>query len=165
MVCAPQLPLPNNRRPQEILLNLFSFLRPVAVLLVVVGIQTLPDRASAEERAYQSRSTAVLDFATGNFVAAGNATHLGSYIESGNVSISPTGQVEGSATLTAANGDELWVDFTGELNASTGTITATITFDGATTGRFKDATGTASLVAQFQLDGTITVVVEGTIDY
>ena len=125
---------------------------------------TLSDRASAEERAYHSRSTAQFVNATGGFVATGNGTHLGSYTESGNVSISSTGQVEGSATLTAANGDELYVVITGEVNA-TGEIIGTITFEGATTGRFKDATGSASLVAQIQPDGTITIVVEGTIDY
>jgi hypothetical protein len=150
-------------------MNRFSLLCPVAVLLVAAGIVTLPDRASAEERAYRSRSTALLNLATGDFVAAGNATHLGKYTESGSISISGGDltalHVEGSATLTAANDDELHLDFTGTLNFLTGTITATITFDGAITGRFKDATGSASLVAQFQPDGTITVVVEGTIDY
>jgi hypothetical protein len=144
-------------------------LRSVVVLLVAAGILTLPDRASAEERAYQSRSTALLNLATGDFVAAGNATHLGKYTEIGSVSISgddPTAlHAEGSATLTAANGDELDVSFTGTLNFLTGTITATLTFDGAPTGRFQDATGSGTLVAQFQPDGTIAVVVEGTIDY
>lgn len=149
-------------------MNLFTFLRPVAILLVVAGILTLPDRASAEERAYHSRSTALLS-PTLDFVAAGNATHLGNYTEMGSLSISgndPTAlHVEGSATLTAANGDELDVSFTGQLNFVTGAITATLTFDGAADGRFQDATGSGSLVAQFQPDGTITVVVEGTIDY
>ena len=150
-------------------MNLFSFLRPVVILLLVVGSVTFSNRASAEERAYQSRSTAVLDFATGNFVAAGNATHLGKYIESGKVSITgddPTAlNVAGSAILTAANGDELRVAITGTLDFSTGAIIGTITFDGATEGRFKDATGSASLEAQIQPDGTVTIVVEGTIDY
>jgi len=150
-------------------MNLFHLLRPVAVLLAVVGSVVFSARASGEERAYHSRSTAVLNLETGNFLAAGNGTHLGNYTEVGNVSISGNDpealHVEGSATLTAANGDELCLDFTGQLNFLTGTITATITFDGATTGRFKDATGSASLVAQFQPDGTIAVVVVGTIDY
>ena len=54
---------------------------------------------------------------------------------------------------------------TGEFNPFSGTIIGTITFEGATTGRFKDATGSASLEAQIQPDGTISVVVDGTIDY
>ena len=150
-------------------MNLFHLLRPVVVLLLAVGILTLPDRASAEERAYLSRSTALLDLATGDFVAAGNGTHLGRYIESGNVSITgedPTAlDVEGSATLTGTRGDVLCVAITGKMNFFTGTITGTITFEGAPAGRFEDATGSASVVAQVQPDGTIAVVVEGTIDY
>ena len=150
-------------------MNLFRFLRPVAVLLVAAGILTLSDRASAEERTYRSRSTALLDLATGDFVAAGKATHLGNYTETGNVAIwgdDPTAlHVEGSATLIAANDDELCVVITGEMNFLTGTITGTLTFDGATEGRFEDATGSASLVAQVQPDGTISVDVVGTIDY
>ena len=142
---------------------------PVVVLLLAVGIVALPDRASGEERAYHSRSTALLDIASGNFVAAGNATHLGSYTELGNIKITgddPTAlHVEGSATLTAANGDVLCVVIIGEMNFFTGTITGTLTFDGATTGRFEDATGSAKLVAQVQSDGTIAVAVVGTIDY
>jgi len=151
-------------------MNLFSLLRPVAVLLLAVGILTLSDRASAAERAYHSRSTALLNLETGDFVAAGNGTHLGSYLESGNVSITgldPTAlHVEGSATLRGAHGDELCVDITGTMDFFAGTIIGTITFDGATTGgRFEDATGSASLVAQVQPDGTIAVVVVGMIDY
>jgi hypothetical protein len=147
----------------------FSFLRPVLVVLVAVGILTSPNRASAEERQYFSRSTAVLDIMTGDFVATGNATHLGKYTETGNVVISgddPTAlHVEGSATLVAANGDELCVVIIGQMDFLAGTITGTITFDGATTGRFQDATGSASLVAQVQANGTIAVVIEGFIDY
>jgi hypothetical protein len=150
-------------------MNLFHLLRPVVVLLLAVGILTLPDRASAEERAYLSRSTALLDLATGDFVAAGNGTHLGRYIESGNVSITgedPTAlHVEGSATLISATGDELCVAITGAMNFLTGTITGTLTFEGATEGRFEDATGSAILLAQLQGNGTIAVTVIGTIDY
>ena len=150
-------------------MNRFTSLRPVVAVLVALGILTISTRASAAGRPYRARSTAVLNLATGDFVAAGNATHLGKYTEIGSISISgddPTAlHVEGSATLTAANGDELCVVITGEMNFLTGTITGTITFDGATSGRFEDATGSASLVAQLQPDGTISVDIVGTIDY
>ena len=148
---------------------LFHSLRTAIVLFVAVGSATFATQASGEERVYRSRSTAVLDLLTGDFVAAGNGTHLGKYTESGNVSITgldPTAlDVVGSATLTAANGDELDVSITGTMNFFTGTITGTITFEGAPSGRFEDATGSAILVAQLQEDGTITVVVAGSIDY
>jgi len=150
-------------------MNLFHSFRPLVVLLLAVGSVIFSASASAEERAYQSRSTALLNFETLEFVATGNATHLGKYTEVGSLLISgddPTAlDVEGSATLTAANDDELRVNFTGTLNFLTGTIVATITFDGAAADRFQDATGSGSLVAQFQADGTIAVVVDGTIDY
>jgi hypothetical protein len=153
-------------------MNFFHLLRPVVVLLVAVASVTFSARASGEERDYRSHSTAVLDLATGNFVATGNGTHLGKYTESGNVS--PVGGdfpvvlVAGSATLTDKNGDELCVEITGELNFLTGTITGTVTFVGAPTGPFENATGSASVVAPFEIDegiATIAVVVEGTIDY
>jgi hypothetical protein len=152
-------------------MNLFSLLRPAAVLLAVVGSVVFSARASAEERDYRTHSTALLNLVSGDFVAAGNGTHLGNYTESGHVSIVgggfPVFLVAGSATLTDKSGDELWVDITGVLDFSTLTITGTITFVGGE-GRFEDATGSASVVAPFEIDGTtatIAVVVEGTIDY
>ena len=150
-------------------MNLFHLLRPVVVLLAIVGSVIFSARASGEVRDYRSHSTALLNPDTGDFVAAGNGTHLGKYTESGNVLISgedPTAlDVVGSATLTDKHGNELRVAIIGLMNALTGTIIGEITFHGATAGRFEDATGSASLVAQVQLDGTIAVVVEGTIDY
>ena len=153
-------------------MNLFYLLRPVVILLAIVGSVTFSARASGEERDYRTHSKAVLVLATGDFVAAGNGTHLGKYTETGNVSIVggafPVFLVAGSATLTDKSGDELDVEIIGVLNFSTGTITGTITFAGAPSGRFEDATGSASVVAPFETDGvtaTISVVVEGTIDY
>jgi hypothetical protein len=155
-------------------MNLFHLLRPVAVLLVAVASVIFSTRVSGEERDYRTHSTAVLNLGTGDFVAAGNGTHLGKYTESGNVSIVggafPVFLVAGSATLTDKSGDELCVDIIGVLDFSTMTITGTIYFDGATTGRFENATGSASVVAPFQLNeagtiATIAVIVEGTIDY
>ena len=150
-------------------MNLFHLLRPFVVVLVAVGSLMFAAGASGEDRTYHSRSTAVLNLETGNFVAAGNGTHLGSYTEIGNISITgedPTAlDVVGSATLTDKHGNELCVSITGLMNFFTGTIIGTLTFEGAPSGRFKDATGSASLVAQVQPDGTIAVIVEGTIDY
>ena len=135
--------------------------------MAVVGALTLSTLVSAEERQHYLRGTAVLDLLTGNVVGAGHATHLGNYTEVGFASVSDTGHLEGCVILTAANGDELWEHVSGQLNPFTGEITATVAYIGGT-GRFEDATGSASLVAQLQLDGpiaTIAVVVDGTIDY
>jgi len=146
----------------------FCLLRQVVVLLVaVVGLLTQPARASAEDRPFFLRGTAHFVSDTG-FVGEGYATHLGHYTEEGHAIISGDNpfalQVTGCAILTAANGDEPCVVITAQLTFFTGTITATDTYWGGK-GRFVDAIGSSSLVAQFQPDGTIAIAVEGTIDY
>jgi hypothetical protein len=50
------------------------------------------------------------------------------------------------------------------LNRATGAITATVTYVGGT-GRFTNATGVSSLVGQMLPNGTITVAVNGSINY
>jgi hypothetical protein len=155
---------------REILVNRFHLLRPAVILMVALSILTLTTRATAEDRPLVARSTAVLNLATGNFVAAGIGTHLGNYTEVGHVDISgdnPTAlHVEGWAILTAANGDKLYASFTGQLNFLTGSITANLTYGGgASSGRFLNASGSSSLTAQFQPDGTLSVSVIGTLSY
>ena len=147
----------------------FVSLRPAGVLLVAVGILTLSARASAEERPHSSRGTAQFVSPTGDFVGSGHATHLGRYTEVGSASFSPTNdptvlQISAWAIYTAANGDQLYATFTGQLNGLTGAITATVTYVGGT-GRFDDASGSATLLGQIRPDGTIAVAVKGTIDY
>jgi hypothetical protein len=52
-------------------MNRFTLLRSAVALLLAAGILTLQDRASAEERAYQARSTTLLNLTTGDFVSVG----------------------------------------------------------------------------------------------
>jgi hypothetical protein len=142
--------------------------RSAGVLLVAVGLLALPVRAAAEDRPHSSGGTAQFVSPT-DFVGAGHATHLGVYTEVGSVAFSPTDdpavfQVDGWATYTAANGDQLDAIVTGHLNGATGAITATLTYVGGT-GRFADAGGSATLSGQLLPDGTISVAVAGTIDY
>ncbi len=144
-------------------MNRFFSRRPFALVLAAVGVLALAAPAQAEERPHVSRGTAQFVSPTGDFVGAGNATHLGLYEEVGNATISPTGGIEAWAIYTAANGDELWATFTGQLDPFGG-ITATVTYVGGT-GRFDDADGSATLSGQMLPDGTIAVSVEGTIDY
>ncbi len=147
-------------------MNLFHLLRPVVVLLAIVGSVIFSTRASGVERKYSLRGTALLDN-DGIVVGAGNATHLGNYTEDGFASISGNDltalQLEGYVTLTAANGDKLREHITGHLNFFTGAITATVTFIGGE-GRFEDASGSAILLGQVGPSG-ISVVVVGTIDF
>jgi hypothetical protein len=149
-------------------MNGFHALRPLVVLLATSGILALSTRASAEERQHFSRGTAQFLSAT-EFVGAGHATHLGNYSETGNVTFSPTDvpgilQIDGAVVYTAANGDKLYATVTGELNGATGAITASLTYAGGC-GRFEDAAGSANLVGQILADGTISVAVEGIINY
>jgi hypothetical protein len=149
-------------------MNGFFSLRPACILMVAVSALALPDRASAQERPHFSRGTA--QFVSPNdFVGTGNATHLGQYSEVGYVTFSPTNdpnvvQIDGWAIYTAANGDELHAIVSGQLDGKTGAITATVTYVGGT-GRFADATGSASLAGQLLPGGAVSVAVAGTIDY
>ena len=138
------------------------------LVLSAVSVLSLAVSAQAVERPHVSRGTA--HFVNANdFVGAGNATHLGLYSEVGTVQFSPTAdptvlQVDASSTYTAANGDKLYAVFTGQLNGVTGAITATVTYVGGT-GRFTNASGTATLAAQLLPGGSIEVAIKGTIDY
>jgi hypothetical protein len=140
----------------------------VCVMLVAVGGLVLPAGASAAVRPHTSRGTAQFVSPT-DFIGKGNATHLGAYTEVGSVTFSPTTdpnilRVDARAIYTAANGDQLRAVITGRLNRLTGAITATVTYVGGS-GRFAGATGSASLVGQILPGGTITVAVNGSINY
>jgi hypothetical protein len=149
-------------------MNRFFSRRPFALVLAAVSVFALAATAQAEQRQHVSRGTA--QFVNANdFVGAGTATHLGHYNEVGRAQFTPTAdptvlQVDARSVYTAANGDELRAVFTGHLNGLTGAITATVTYVGGT-GRFADATGTATLSGQLLPGGSIEVSVKGAIDY
>ena len=149
-------------------MNRFFSRRPFALVLAAIGVLALSAPAQAEERAYVLRGTA--QFVNANdFVGAGRATHLGRYDEVGSAQFSPTAdptvfQIDAWSIYTAANGDQLYAVFSGHLNGLTGTITATVTYVGGT-GRFTDASGTATLSGQLLPGGSVEVAVKGTIDY
>ena len=144
------------------------FCRSCAWVSVAVSILSLALSAQAGTRPHVSRGTA--QFVSANdFVGAGFATHLGFYDEVGSAQFSPTAnpavlEIDAWSIYTAANGDELHAVFAGHLNALTGAITVTVTYVGGT-GRFADATGTATLSGQLFPDGSIEVDVEGSVDY
>jgi hypothetical protein len=142
--------------------------RLFALVLSAVGILTVAAPAQAVERAYVSRGTARFT-GPNTFVGAGTATHLARYEETGSVQFSDTADptvshLEASATYTSANGDQIYATFSGELNGVTGVITATVTYVGGT-GRFTDASGSATFSGQLLPDGSIEVAINGTIDY
>jgi hypothetical protein len=149
-------------------MNRFYSLRPVVVVLVATGMLMVGTRASGEERPHFLRGTAQFVSPT-DFVGSGRATHLGNYTEVGSASFSPTAdptvlRVDAWVVLTAADGDQLYETITGQLDGLTGVITATVTYVGGT-GRFDDASGSATLSGLMLPGGRIAVSVEGTIDY
>ena len=141
------------------------FPRSFAAVCALAALVATP-AALAAPRAYSANGTANFVSAT-EFTGSGQATHLGRYTEAGTVSFSPTADpdvlhVEGTVTYTAANGDELDATISGELDQGTGALTATVTYVGGT-GRFAAASGSAALTGQ--VAGTISVSVDGTIDF
>ena len=145
------------------------FSRPsLALALAILGVMSLAAPASAGDRPFVSRGTA--QFVNANdFVGSGKATRLGQYTEEGSAQFTPTAnpavfRVDAWSVYTAANGDQLYAVFTGDLNGSTGALTARVRYMGGT-GRFDDARGCARLTGQMLPDGTITVAVNGAIDY
>jgi hypothetical protein len=89
------------------------------------------------------------DFSGFTFTAAGVATDLGRWTNEGQVvilgpdpAVPGNVAVAGEATLTAANGDELYAVITGSFDPATGAGIGVFHRDGGT-GRFAGATGTA----------------------
>jgi len=149
-------------------MNRFFSQRPFALFLAAVGVLTFARTAQAAERPHFSRGTAQFTSAT-TFVGAGTATHLGLYEEAGTIQLTPTANpavfdANAMSTYTAPNGDELRAVFTGQLNFATGVVTATVTYVGGT-GRFANATGTATLSGQLLPGGSLDVSVKGTLNY
>lgn len=137
------------------------------VLVAVVGL-SLAATARAEPRPHKWQGTGQF-ISANDYVAKGQATHLGQFREAGSVQFSPTGnpavlQVVGRAIHTAANGDELHEVFTGWLNLQTGAASASVVFRGGT-GRFANARGTGTLSARVLPDGSLEFAGIGTIDY
>ena len=149
-------------------MNRFIFRGPFALVLAILAVPVLSAPAQTGKRPHVSRGAA--QFVNANdFVGEGNATHLGHYKEIGSAQFSPTAdptvlRVDGWAKYTAANGDQLSARISGNLNGVTGVIIATVTYVGGT-GRFSDASGTATLLARVLPGGSIDVAVKGTIDY
>jgi hypothetical protein len=156
----------------------------IAGLVLAVGVlapATALGKAGGTDRPIQGSGsgTTVVDLGTLAFVTDGTGTvsHLGQTTVHIDGVLTPTGPstftVAGPLTLTAANGDQLFGDFSGSgtnvaSGGSTGTTATTIT---GGTGRFTGASGsvsgpftqtpistsatTATFATEFSLSGTI----------
>ena len=84
-------------------------------------------RAPAQARPYFAQGTAQLAANQSDFTGSGTATHLGKYIEVGNVTFTATGTpgvlaVNGWAHYTAANGDVLCAVISGTVDLASGGV-------------------------------------------
>jgi hypothetical protein len=93
----------------------------------------------------------------------GTATHLGDFTRTEYLFFGPGGAIFGTMVCTAANGDELWLEFSGGFTSPT-TAEGTYTFKGGT-GRFRNATGTASFEATTPDGIHVAVSFTGSISY
>jgi hypothetical protein len=140
----------------------------VTVIVLVCSVLLFPNHALAQSVPHKASGAA--QFVSPNdFIGSGNATHLGKYTEVGNVAFTPTSSptvlaVDGWSNYTAANGDELHALLHGELDASTGVITVTVSYVGGT-GRFLHATGSSNLAGQLLGGGAAVIAVHGNIQY
>jgi hypothetical protein len=94
----------------------------------------------------------------------GTATHLGTFTRRELVHINADGTIVGTIVFVAANGDELDVSLSGQFTSLAGdAVAGGYTFTGGT-GRFSDATGSATFAGTI-VNGQVSVSFDGTIDY
>ncbi len=100
---------------------------------------------------------------------SGTATHLGRWTVTGNPQYTPDSNgvlhSSGQATITAADGDKLFVQIEGILDPGSGTDQGQFYFLGGT-GRFVGASGSANFVVSINpLTGGFELTVVGKINY
>ena len=144
------------------------------MLMLVLLAATMP--VSAVERPFALNGVGVATLITdeaGNPIGAiptgsGTATHLGRWTVAGNVQYTPDNGVirsSGTATITAANGDKLYVQINGILDLVAGMDQGVFQFVGGT-GRFEGVSGSSKFVVTLNpLTGGFELTCVGTINY
>jgi hypothetical protein len=139
-------------------------------LAALAGLAIAAPASQAVERPFHliENGTVAFDGANATSTGTGQATHLGRFTLYRTVSFyDPVGsvlQVDGEATLVAANGDELRASIEGTLDTATSTGLLTYEWTGGS-GRFRRATGTTTWRVGVNPDLTFTAVADGVIDY
>jgi len=96
-------------------------------------------------------------------IGEGHATHLGKFTREESIVLNPaTGILSGTMVFTAADGSEMYGDFAGAFTGPN-TAAGTYTFTGGT-GRFENASGTASFSVTQSDQVNFTFEFAGTID-
>ena len=147
-----------------------SCVRAFGLLAIVAGFWSLTQPCAGEDSQARPFRGSAVGMVTGQVPPneliieyTGTATHLGRFTREERLFLNPDGSFSGTMVFTAADGDELWLDFSGAFTSPT-TAEGTYTFTGGT-GRFRHATGEAAFEA-YTPDGVhVEAVFEGTIRY
>jgi hypothetical protein len=133
----------------------------IALVVFAASVAVAPDRTSAGEAATTSfvfRSVVFVKDLNATFTAAGstfrgsgNINRFGHVTETGKLFVTPTPHTardatHGSIVATLSGGDQLFLNFTGEVTRS-GALTGSIVITGGT-GRFANASGSGGISAQ-----------------
>ena len=140
------------------------------VTLALMGLTALSALAGPRPFHLVEHGTLAVD-RDGNLVAdgTGTATHLGRFALHRTATLKPAQDgsglvnVDGQATLKAANGDQLEASIEGTLNPQTGHAVLIYEWKGGT-GRFGNASGAAVWIVDIA-DNTYDVVAERIINY
>jgi hypothetical protein len=143
-------------------------IRAVAIGLAAAALAA--PAAQAVERPFSlvEHGSVTFDGPHATSIGTGHATHLGRFTLYRTATLyDPVGSVfdvDGEATLVAADGDRLFSSIEGTLDAATGRGLLSYEWEGGT-GRFEDATGSTTWRVVVNPDQTFSVVAEGVIDY
>jgi hypothetical protein len=150
----------------------------LAAFLVALAL-SVPALAAGQSVPFKGRSSGTVtpvgfDQAAGILYAhvegQGQATHLGRFTQTGDAAVDvATGNAGGTWMLTAANGDQLFLDFEAIPTSDSTHGLAAFTIVGGT-GRFQGATGSYTQTIVFTTTpgtpgSTFTDVLEGTISF
>src|SRR5207249_4182621 len=152
-----------------------------SILVAVLAALTLsaPAMAAGQPVPFKARSSGVVTTVGFDPVAGiayarvegqGQATHLGRFTETGDAAVDlATGNARGTWTLTAANGDMLFLEFEAKPTIDPTHGVAAFTVVGGT-GRFQGASGSYQQIITFTVepgtsDSTFTDVLTGTIAF
>ncbi len=135
-------------------------------VLATIGLALLPSLATAEKDApFKAEYLLTVDEFYGNHIVAsgpGTGTVVGNSSVVAHVQRKGVKDV-GSATITAANGDLIYIVSTQTEEPGTPAVGPYTIVGG--TGRFATARGTGTTVAKDNPDGTVTSTFEGTISF
>ena len=156
----------------------FGVLGAVMAAGLVAITVSRPAIAAGKEVPFKGRSSGlsiagsfdpVAGIAHGSIEGEGQATHLGRFTVTGDVAVEvATGMAQGTWTLTAANGDQIFLDMVGENGSDDHHGVGQFTVTGGT-GRFEGASGSYEQIITFAVPlGSADVidytdVLEGTI--